>query len=443
MPSRCRPLAVAVLLAVTSLLPARAASAQGRVVEERTRSVVATYEKAEHWAMKGIVLLTLGPSWSRAAQPMLLDALNAKDPQLQAYGLEVLATSEPEILRYGVTAEMIDELVKNHAKVKSEAWYARVEEVLFALFPGTEALDAGDWAKHWRSVRREWQPAAWPEAFTEEEDTDAKGGGETVAQAFIARAFDLYNTGLEVMLVIDSTGSMQPTIDMTRASLMDMAAVLQGVAPKLQMGVVHYKDYGDFGDGAKLLEELSKKPAKVEKALEKLRASGGGDMPEAIEAGLRVALDEDSGWTRSASKLIVVIGDAPAKRQSEAEDLARGAHEKPFGNAPVIPDGNASTVSPNRPFVVSTILVRHGGGGGRVAGSGPPEGGGNPAANSLQAIADAGGGSYAEISGASDRDPTMQIVAQVLAQSFGRKFRDQTDLFLDVWLRYHRDGVFK
>jgi hypothetical protein len=430
-------------LAVPFLLPARAAAAQGRIVEERTRSVVATYDKAEHWAMKGIVLLTLGPSWSRAAQPMLMDAISSKDPQLQAYGLEVLATSEPEILRYGLTVEIIDELVKEHAKVKSEAWYARVEEVLFALFPGNEALDAGDWSKHWRSVRREWQPTAWPEAFTEEEDADAKakGDGKTVAQAFIARAFDLYNTGLEVMLVIDSTGSMQPTIDLTRASLMDMAAVLQGVAPKLQMGVVHYKDYGDFGDGAKLLEELSKKPAKVEKALDKLRASGGGDMPEAIEAGLRVALDEESGWSRSASKLIVVIGDAPAQRQSEAEDLARGAHQKPFGNAPVIPDGNASTVSPNRPFVVSTILVRHGGG--RGGGGGGAAGGGNNAANSLRAIAEAGGGSYAEISAVSERDPTMQIVAQVLAQSFGRKFRDQTDIFLDVWLRYHRDGVFE
>ena len=439
MPSRHRPFVVAVFLAVAILLPARAVAAQGRIVEERTRSVVATYGKAEHWAMQGIVLLTLGESWSRAAQPMLLDALESKDRQLQAYGLEALATSAPEILRYGMTVEMIDLLVKEHAKVKSEAWFARVEEVLFALFPGTEAEDAGDWAKHWRSVRREWQPQPWPEAFTEPEDQEAERSGATVAQAFVARAFDLYNTGLEVVLVIDSTGSMQPTIDLTRSALMDLAAVLQGVAPKLQMGIVHYKDYGDFGEGAQLLEELSKKPVKVEKALEKLRASGGGDLPEAIEAGLKVALEEGVGWTRSASKLVVVIGDAPAKRQSEAEDLARAANTMPFGLAPVIPGENATTISANRPFVVSTRRGRHGGGGAPGGGGGP----GGGAVGSMQAIAAAGGGSYAEISATSERDPALQIVAQVLAQSFGKRFEDETDRFLAVWLRYHHDGVFQ
>jgi hypothetical protein len=426
-----RTLAAATLTVVASVLLSSTGQAQGRVVEERTRSVVASYEKADHWAMQGIVLLSLGPVWSRAAEPMLLDALQAKDVQLRAYAVEVLALSEPEILQYGVSPELIDVLVNKHAKVNVEVYYERVEEILFNLFPATDAEKAADWKKHWRSVKRDWKRADWPDAYTEEEQ---ERDGATMSGAFVARAFDLYRTGLEVMLVVDSTGSMQSTIDATRSALLDLAAVLHGVAPKLKIGLVHYKDYGDMSEGAKLLEKLSKKPAKIEKALEKLRASGGGDQPEAVEAGLYVALQEDCGWSRAASKLVVVISDAQAKQQKSAEELARAAHEMPFGLKPVIPSDPKS-------------------GGARRGGGARPDPVGDdeedegkdtrdPIHRSLENIAIAGGGSYSEISATGDTEPALEIVSQVLAQSFGRRFQDQTDRFLDVWMRYHRAGLF-
>ncbi len=445
-----RTLVVAILMVAASMTLCSAGLAQGRVVEEHTRSVVASYEKAEHWAMQSIVLLSLGPVWSRAAEPMLLDALQAKDVQLRAYAIEVLALSEPEILQYGVSSKLIDQLVNKHATVKVEVYYERVEEILFNLFPATEAEKAADWKKHWRSVKRDWKRADWPEAYTEDEQE--RGDGATMSGAFVARAFDLYRTGLEVMLVVDSTGSMQSTIDATRAALLDLAAVLHGVAPKLKIGLVHYKDYGDITDGAKLLEKLSKKPAKIEKALEKLRAEGGGDQPEAVEAGLYVALQEDCGWSRAASKLIVIISDAQAQQQNSAEELARSAHEMPFGLKPVIPSDPKSTVSPNRPFVISALRVRHSGGARRGGGARPAPAGDDEedeakdsrdvVHRSLEDIAIAGGGSYSEISATGDTEPALEIVSQVLAQSFGRRFQDHTDRFLDVWMRYHRAGLF-
>ena len=445
-----RTLAVATLTAAASVVLSSTSLAQGRVVEEHTRSVVASYAKADHWAMQGIVLLSLGPAWSRAAEPMLLDALQAKDVQLRAYAVEVLALSAPEILRYGASPQLIDVLISKHATVKVEVYYERVEEILFNLFPGTDAEKAADWKKHWRSVKRDWKRAEWPDAYTEEEQ---ERDGATMSGAFVARAFDLYRTGLEVMLVVDSTGSMQSTIDATRSALLDLAAVLHGVAPKLKIGLVHYKDYGDMSDGAKLLEKLSKKPARIEKALEKLRAEGGGDQPEAVEAGLFVALQEDCGWSRAASKLIVVISDAQAKQQKSAEELARAAHEMPFGLKPVIPSDPKSTVSPNRPFVISALRVRHSGGARRGGGGARRDPIGDDEENegkdtrdvihrSLEDIAIAGGGSYSEISATGDTEPALEIVSQVLAQSFGRRFQDQTDRFLDVWMRYHRAGLF-
>lgn len=430
------PLAVALLLAAPL-------AAQGKVVEERTRSVVASYAKYEHWAMRGIVLLSLGESWSRAATPMLADALASKDKRLRVYAVEALARSAPEILAYGLDRKLVDALF-DESKEDSEPYFERLEEVYFALFPGVDADGPDDWRAHWREQRRDWQPAPWPEAYTEEE-REPQHGEDTVAASFVARAFDLSRSGLEVMLVLDSSGSMQPTIDAARAALLDLAAILQGVAPDLKMGLVHYKDYMDLSDGGQLLEKLSDKPARVEKALEKLRASGGGtSQDEAVEGGLEVALREKSGWTRAASKLVVVIGDAEARDQEKAEELARGAHQKPFGLNPVIPTGAAGeTTSPNRPFTVSCIRVRADGG--ARAHVGPPPDGMQSEDKpfwSLARVADAGGGSYTEISLSGDSDPVAGIVTQVLVQSFGRRFQDQVESFLDIWLRYHRDGFF-
>jgi hypothetical protein len=48
---------------------------------------------------------------------------------------------------------------------------------------------------------------------------------------------------------------------------------------------------------------------KVHESLSTLYASGGGDGPEAVTAGLWEALNMD--WNDSASKMVVLIADAP------------------------------------------------------------------------------------------------------------------------------------
>lgn len=47
----------------------------------------------------------------------------------------------------------------------------------------------------------------------------------------------------------------------------------------------------------------------IERVLESLYASGGGDGPEAVTAALGEALNMD--WREHASKMVVLIADAP------------------------------------------------------------------------------------------------------------------------------------
>ena len=58
--------------------------------------------------------------------------------------------------------------------------------------------------------------------------------------------------------------------------------------------------------------------SKVHKDLSSLYASGGGDGPEAVTAALNEALNMD--WRESASKMVVLIADAPPHGIGECGD---------------------------------------------------------------------------------------------------------------------------
>jgi hypothetical protein len=60
------------------------------------------------------------------------------------------------------------------------------------------------------------------------------------------------------------------------------------------------------------VQPLTYSTGKLYRFLSTLEAKGGGDWFEAIDAGLKDAV-EHSGWRLGARKIIIVIGDAPMK----------------------------------------------------------------------------------------------------------------------------------
>ena len=157
---------------------------------------------------------------------------------------------------------------------------------------------------------------------------------------------------LDLVFVMDATGSMRGELADLRASLLGVIRVLHRLAPTLRVGFVAYKDRGEpYVTRAFPLTAMGDAGAQqVLRFVMQLRADGGGDVPEPVDEALEVARRMD--WRRGAEGRIVVIGDAPAHARGwqRALDLAS--------------EFQASAAAGDHPRSVSAIFTGPEGGGG-------------------------------------------------------------------------------
>ncbi len=114
---------------------------------------------------------------------------------------------------------------------------------------------------------------------------------------------------IDLVYVVDTTGSMGDDINAAKAQMRDILAELTASNPDRRVGLVAYRDRGD-PYVARVVLALDVDEARITKAIDSLRVAGGGDQPEHVYAGLDMALREQP-WRPSASHHIVLIGDAP------------------------------------------------------------------------------------------------------------------------------------
>lgn len=133
----------------------------------------------------------------------------------------------------------------------------------------------------------------------------------------------LRKVGLDVVLVIDTTSSMQFVIDEVRARLQDFVATLQRLVPPTRVGIVVYRDKGD--EYVVKWTDLSFNTQKLMDFLSTIRAGGGGDWEEAVNDALDTAVHELK-WRKQSKKVIILVGDAPP-HPWDLEDVRRIARE--------------------------------------------------------------------------------------------------------------------
>lgn len=124
---------------------------------------------------------------------------------------------------------------------------------------------------------------------------------------------------VDVAFVVDTTGSMGPFIATARAQIRAIAEEVARTGDlDLRFAVVEYRDHPpeeasyvarphpfDDGDG-------------LQRALDGLTPSGGGDAPEAVLDGLIAAADLQ--WRATADRLCFLVGDAPPHGYGEGSD---------------------------------------------------------------------------------------------------------------------------
>lgn len=147
--------------------------------------------------------------------------------------------------------------------------------------------------------------------------TDVDGLGSAGFQRTVA---DLRQSGLELVFVVDSTGSMTRTIHDTRTSLAQMLAVLQALVPDARIGLVSYRDRGPREQYLVQQTPLGADPWRAGNFVQFLTAEGGGDRPEDVRAGLLAAFRQP--WRPGARRVVVLAGDAPPHAEDQSRLLA-------------------------------------------------------------------------------------------------------------------------
>lgn len=149
---------------------------------------------------------------------------------------------------------------------------------------------------------------------------------------------------VEAVFVLDTTGSMGWVFQDARDKALALLEALEASRDDghtVRAGLVTYRDRGEAH--ALDVHPLTSDWTQLRAAFSGLRADGGGDTPEDVAGGVQAALDraglsERAGTTR----MIYLIGDAPAKRFADAPDLAelgaraadRGVQVHTFNAAP-------------------------------------------------------------------------------------------------------------
>ncbi|WP_313171246.1 VWA domain-containing protein [Stenotrophomonas sp.] len=136
-------------------------------------------------------------------------------------------------------------------------------------------------------------------------------GQKNAVQVVVADAPLPARAKLDLVFMVDATGSMADEIDKLRDSLQGIVRDIAQLPsnPDICLGLVTYRDRGDeyFVRGW----DLSNNVAGFQKVLDGVRANGGGDYPEAMNEAFDHAVQAMNWRGASTTRLLVSLADAP------------------------------------------------------------------------------------------------------------------------------------
>ena len=129
---------------------------------------------------------------------------------------------------------------------------------------------------------------------------------------------------VDVVLVIDGTRSMKPSLDATRRNLESAAEALRVVSPTARVGVVVYRDKRELAGVRLQSHALTEDEDDLAGFLSGIKATStrrDRDLPEWLCGALDHAVDAD--WRDDAIKLVIVTSDAAAQDPGAKRCLER------------------------------------------------------------------------------------------------------------------------
>ena len=127
----------------------------------------------------------------------------------------------------------------------------------------------------------------------------------------------LRHKGLDIVLVIDGTKSMDFVMADVKARMTRLAIRVRQLVPIARIGVVVFGGKGEPVD----MQQLTLSTAKLQTFLGSITAKGGGEWQENTLGAVQAAITK-MDWKPYARKVIVLIGDSPPEPQDFAPLLA-------------------------------------------------------------------------------------------------------------------------
>ena len=116
---------------------------------------------------------------------------------------------------------------------------------------------------------------------------------------------------LDVLFLIDSTGSMADEIDKLQESIREIAARIDRLPnqPQVRFAMTIYRDRGDLFVSRTF--DFTPDVREFSKALDEVEAEGGGDYPESLNEALHRAVHAPEWRGEDTVQLIFLVADAP------------------------------------------------------------------------------------------------------------------------------------
>lgn len=284
-----------------------------------------------------------------------------------------------------MTAMLLIALVQ-HWTFEGGSGEGTTQEVLIGILPAQELTDQQEEAISTTEVKSDTQTE--PSEMLEEMEVQPAATAEATAAADLsvtpsasggdAGSFDLgavnvggsmaggggnwdgmiqqlRRNGLDIVICFDSTGSMSGEIDQVKRQIERIGRTLVTLVPKARISIVTYRDHGDeyVAKGMPLSGNIQD----VKSYLDRISADAGGDLPEAVEEGLKWAATQNQ-FRPAARKVILVFGDAPPHEENLKKCLELATNFK--GNQ----KGVVSTVTcrANTPLPEFYEIAKAGGG---------------------------------------------------------------------------------
>ena len=165
----------------------------------------------------------------------------------------------------------------------------------------------------------------------------------------------------DIAFIVDATGSMADEIDFLKNDLTDIIGKVSSVRPSLTMrtAALFYRDEGD--EYLTRHSDFTTDLSKTKKFVDKQKADGGNDYPEAVHTALERTLQDLSWDTSSRTRLAFLILDAPAHHEKNIiQSLQKSVATCAKQGIRLIPVA-ASGVDKNTEFMLRFFSIATGG----------------------------------------------------------------------------------